>query len=825
MKLAALGISVLIALFMGSAATKAQESGMPVERVPVPFPDLKTDGQRVEVSRDLWISSVPQEQAGNNGGSPKLKLKGIQEFFLIDFDPAPFRGRKVTGAQLHLHVEAADAMLRTTVSTIVSPWEEGDGSNYSTSTLGSSFLWQKGNSIPWPGDSGDITGVVLGQSGSRWGFADPSPRDANDWQVLPVDPQVVQDRLDGKSHGFFVIDDVGSEYSRDGNRFQYRLFPNRFFGSRDSNRSRAPYFTLWFDDQRTKASEDRTASNLHTEDRPATVHTIPTLQRTRAKPDDVPVRTGKGQPRLLDLYGLPIPTEGLYGARGEAVCFFVPSLPEGIQILQDPGHDPAISIELFRSVSVAGEIDPLIPGNADSSTIPALTGDQTTNDSKYGPTLVEVYIHKSAKAGPNKIRLQLDQGERLEVPLHVWDFQLPDRLSFIPQMNCYGVPEHELDYMKLAHHHRLTLNHLRYGWSGKTETNAVPARRSDGSWDWTAWDAEFGPLFDGTAFRDQRRPGVPIEAFYLPLNENWPMNHEAHFRGGYWIEDAYDAEYWKEFRNVARAFAEHFADKKWHDTMFEFYLNNKLYFKETRDNRWDACSAAWIFDEPVNTQDFWALRRFGMEFKQAVSSGATSGQRGPRFMVRADISRPEWQRDLLDGVTDAEVVSGALRQYSSRIRRRSELHHSMIYMYGSANPIGTPNWIPVAWCVEAWSLGADGVVPWQTIGRPESWRERDELALFYPTASGPVPSIRLKAFRAGQQLVEYLTLYQQRTGVSRDVLMNALRQNPAFTAKTIKQNEADAGNAEFSEETWLALESLRQGLGNALTQPVTSQKR
>ncbi|MBL8816046.1 MAG: DUF4091 domain-containing protein [Planctomyces sp.] len=825
MKLAALGISVLIALFMGSATAGVQESRVSPGRVPVPFSNLKTGGQRVEVSRDLWISSVAQEQAGNNGGSPKLKLKGIQEFFLIDFDPTPFRGRKVIAAQLHLHVEAADAMLRTTVSTIASPWEEGDGSNYSTSTTGSSFLWQKGNSIPWPGDSGDITGVVLGQSGSRWGFADPSPRDAQDWQILPVDPQVVQDRLDGKSHGFFVIDDVGSEYNRDGNQFQYRLFPNRFFGSRDSNRSRAPYFTIWFEVQSTQASNDQSARHMHAEDRPTADHVLPTLQLTRAETDETQVRTGEGQSRLLDLYGLPIPEEGLYGARGEAICFFVPSRPEHVQILHDPGHDPDISIELFRSVSIAGEIDPLLPGNVGSSTLPAPSGDKTAGGLTFGPTLVEVYIHKSAKAGPNKIRLQLDQGKRIEVPLHIWDFQLPDRLSFIPQMNCYGVPERELDYMKLAHHHRLTLNHLRYGWSGKTETNAVPARRSDGSWDWTAWDAEFGPLFDGTAFRDERRPGVPIEAFYLPLNENWPMNHEAHFRGGYWIENAYDAEYWTEFQNAAREFATHFADRKWHDTMFEFYLNNKLYFKETRNNRWDACSAAWVFDEPVNTQDFWALRRFGLEFKQAVSSVAASGHQGPRFMVRADISRPEWQRDLLDGVTDAEVVSGALRQYSSRIRQRSAIHRSMIYMYGSANPIGTPNWIPVAWCVEAWSLGADGVVPWQTVGRPESWHERDELALLYPTTSGPVPSIRLKAFRAGQQLVEYLTLYQQRSGVSREVLMNALRQNPAFTAKTIKRNEADAGNAEFSVETWRALESLRHGLGQALNQPLLPEQR
>ena len=50
--------------------------------------------QRVEVTRDLWISSHDKEREGNNGASTKLKLKGIQEFFLIDLDPAPLRGRR-----------------------------------------------------------------------------------------------------------------------------------------------------------------------------------------------------------------------------------------------------------------------------------------------------------------------------------------------------------------------------------------------------------------------------------------------------------------------------------------------------------------------------------------------------------------------------------------------------------------------------------------------------------------------------------------------------------------------------------------------------------
>ncbi len=81
-----------------------------------------TNAHRVEVTRDAWLSSFAQERDGNNGASPRLKLKGIQEFFLIDFDPAPWRGRRIVRAQLHLHAESPEILGRVTVSSVTSAW-------------------------------------------------------------------------------------------------------------------------------------------------------------------------------------------------------------------------------------------------------------------------------------------------------------------------------------------------------------------------------------------------------------------------------------------------------------------------------------------------------------------------------------------------------------------------------------------------------------------------------------------------------------------------------------------------------------------------------
>lgn len=717
--------------------------------------------QRIEVSRDLWISSYVKERDGNNGASPKLKLKGIQEFFLIDFDPVPLRGKRVVRAQLHLHGEGPETLGRTTVSSIAKEWVEGNGTSYARVPGGSSFSWARTNEERWP--DADITGSILGNGGSVWGFGDPTPRDANGWQIIPIEPAVVQARLDGTSHGFCVMDDVGSEYTRNGNTIDYRHFPNRYVSSRDDKRKTAPYFTLWLAESPAPAPTARTAEKTSV---------IPAKL-----PDAVPARGKAAQIAARDEFGEPLDSLEFFAARGEAIGFSTDPAPEEITI--------DLTVKRFAMPKVAGQFDPLVPANDGS--------------------FIELHVPKNAKAGRHAGSLRIG-GREVVFAVTVWDFTLPDRLSFIPQMNGYSLPGHEHAYYRLAHEHRTTLNWVPYGWTGRVK--AAPKIAADGSWDWKEWDAQFGPLLDGSAFADLPRGAVPIDALYLPLNENWPMDHEKHFRGGYWVEAAYDDAYWRELREAAGRFASHFAEKKWTEPMFEFYLNNKVYFKRDRDNRWDACSAAWVFDEPMNTQDFWALRRFGVEFWRGVAP-----KPGAHFAFRVDISRPEWQRDLLDGVSNAEVVSGVLRTYRDRVIDRAARHRNLVYMYGSANRIGTPNVMPAAWCVETWALGADGVVPWQTIGKPDAWTKPDDLALFYPTPDGPMPSLRLKSFRAGQQLVEYLTMYAELSGQTRATIGATVLGEAGLNATLQKKNETDAGGSLFGPDAHRSLTTLRLRLG------------
>ena len=732
--------------------------------------------QRVEVSRDLWISAYSKEVEGSNGSSPKLKLKGIQEFFLIDFDPAAFRSKKITKAQLHVHLASPEHPLRrTTVSTITQDWVEGTGSGYAKVPGASSFLWAKTGELRWGKDEPDITSVVCGEGGSLWGFGEATPPDAEGWQIIPISPDVAQARIDGRSHGFYVIDDVGNEYTRDGNAVAFTTFVNRYVSSREDKKAHRPFFTLWLEDGTAKAPEAAKPAHLS-----AVAAKLPPVPTTEAVRPLLP---------CSDVFGNELASTHFFAAKGETIGFSIAAKVSQVRV-----QAPGITAKLYSMPQVASFHDPLVPDGFDAG---VAEGERT---------FIDLHVPKSAPHGTVTGSVDVN-GTPLPFTITVWNFTLPDKLSFLPQMNAYGLPNHPRDYYRLAHEHRLVLNQLPYGWTGKVDEPA-PKIGGDGKWDWAKFDAEFGPLLDGSAFADLPRGATPVEAFYLLLNENWPMKHDEHFKGGYWIENAFDDAYWAQFREASAEIAKHLEAKGWTEPMFEFYLNNKVYFKK---DDWRKCTAAWIFDEPVNTQDFWAIRHFGREFWNAVSPYPKVN-----LTYRADISRPQWQRELLDHCVNVEVVSGVLRSYWPRVQRRAKDCGNLYYMYGSANAIGTPTIANAAWCIESWALGADGVVPWNTIGKAEAWQKPDELSVFYPTPNGPVPSLRLKTFRAGQQLVEYLTQYAAASGESREGLMAAVRAIPGLSATLVKKNEEDAGKSQFGAATPPSFEALRMRLGTYL---------
>ncbi len=505
----------------------------------------------------------------------------------------------------------------------------------------------------------------------------------------------------------------------------------------------------------------------------------------------------------------------LHAARGEAVTFqillkgAVPPITPSLEFASPELADVAFGT--YTTVpSARGPLpDPIVRFLRASHASPP----DATSSSLH----VELQVRPHAKQGDHRgqLRLKTETGElTLTVDLRIWNFSLPDRLSFLPEMNCYGLPENELAYYRLAHRHRTYLNRVPYSQRGEVSPGCAPAW--DGkTLDWTEWDRRFGPLFEGSAFAGLPRSGVPIEGFFLPLHENWPTPIDPHYDGGYWSDRAISATHRRAFVEASRQIADHVRSKGWDATNFQCFFNGKNDFK---DRGWSRGSSPWLLDEPANFQDFWALRDFGQSFHEGINL-ARPGK--SRLMFRADISRPQWQRDLLDDVLDFNVVGSAFREYRPMVLERKHRLGQVVIEYGSTNPIEASNVQAAAWSLDVWTLGGDGVLPWQTVGSEESRTKADELSLFYPARDGgdPVPSIRLKAYRRGQQDVEYLELYARASGQPRWAVAESVRGVLKLEGvrKATGSAGEDAGRVDYNSISPRDLWALRVRMGKAVS--------
>ena len=615
---------------------------------------------RLEVTRDAWVSEVGPEGDGNNGAAARLKLKSIQEMSLVDIDARPLMGRTIRSAVLHLKKVGDERLERVTVSSVGAEWFEGTGSSYAVQPGGATFRHRRHPDLAWSIAGGDLCHVVLGNGGTLWRMADASPPDPDGWQHIPVDPRVVAARAAGISHGFLLFDDTGTEWTKAGEKFTLRVFPNRFVYSREQNRSSAPYFTIEFgpDDRRPPMAPSELRGETATallppgeafvkwvtpeDDGPAGVigffvtfdgravprelipmaakpgervemqlrdlnlaagttiklsveavdgagnvgapataeikvssHVAGPLPQPKPQPDSVPNPAAAEWPSvggmtvaIIDELDKVHPTTGelippqfrgylatnhlwnaqsrtitLQAARNEFVAFQVLIGGDKAAELIKPDLSfegpagKAIQVELGRYYRIPTKLgpiaDPIVPLN-----FPAHATTAVTSQSLH----VEVYVPHTVPAGPLRGLLTLssatgNESLRLPVELVVWDFTLPDHLSFLPEMNCYDLPENERDYYRLAHRHRTVLNRVPYHQNGHVPPGCAPVSdRRRQSLDWSAWDRRFGPLLDGSAFADLPRKNVPVDCFYLPLHENWPSPMEGNYNGDYWAD-------------------------------------------------------------------------------------------------------------------------------------------------------------------------------------------------------------------------------------------------------------------------------------------------
>ena len=426
---------------------------------------------------------------------------------------------------------------------------------------------------------------------------------------------------------------------------------------------------------------------------------------------------------------------------------------------------------------------------------------------------VDLYIPKDARpgryAGSVSVEAKGVQAVVLPIELTVFDFGLPDRLSFWPELNAYRIPANAHDYYRLAHQHRCVANY----WVQRAR---VEGSGKDMKVDWDSYDRNVGPLLSGEAFRGNRRAGVPIECMYLPFEDSWPtpLTPQTYSYQGHWpgrgenvrfitehylrapyIGDGLSQGYRDAFLAVQRQFIAHFRERGWTRTEMQCFFGGK----NTHRIQWGV-NMWWTTDEPYHWDDWLALQFF-------LRLWATGrGDADPRlWAARGDISRPQWQGRVLAGAVDTVYFGAGAFSGPDWYRRCQTLARETglkLMTYGSANRDTESNTRSVAWLLNVWLNGGNGALPWQTLGEDGALDNQDASAgggnaLIVPAKRFGLPvvgDLRLKALRDGQQLIEYLAILVDRAKLQREQVAALVRQAVPIEARA--KAGAGADNAE-----------------------------
>lgn len=543
----------------------------------------------------------------------------------------------------------------------------------------------------------------------------------------------------------------------------------------------------------------------------------------------------------------------LAGARGEIVSFQLAL--QGVVVagtVKVDGFAPS-RVRLWRNWYVTGLAEYALP-SAGEFAVPM--PDNGIADQRLQTFTVDIHIPTDTPAGTEEGTLAVvGNGAKvaLDVRLQVYPSIIPDTPFFRPELNCYGGPGRAgddvfRDSFRLAHYHRCSINRVPYNQSGRVHEDLAPAIDATGRiTDWTQFDRNVGGLLDGSWFADNPRAGVPVPTFYLPLHEGWPLDFRPYYHPGPSIrlepknpeeqlrhdalavppEQALTPAFNQAFSAAVRAFYDHFQERGWNRTLLECYLNNKPNFGYT----------VWTLDEPVKYRDWAALNHFARLFKGALPDQTAydpawhaarfrdpldgMGQGHPVFVFRGDISRPEWQGSVSDGLMTLMVANNAQFARPRTMAALQERLPAVLYTYGSCNSPERSDWETVAWCVQAFAHGCEGVVPWQSLAGEGALQKPDTNGLI--VNAGPhghaVASLRVHALRQGAQIAELLRLLQLQRGWSR-AHIRLLVERELGLAGTFSQAFSDEAAAiTFSGVDGERLLRFEQGLLAALTLP------
>jgi hypothetical protein len=506
---------------------------------------------------------------------------------------------------------------------------------------------------------------------------------------------------------------------------------------------------------------------------------------------------------------------------------------------------------------------PLNPTFGTTFAIPNATNAITDNNGNAGAQTnqavwVDIYVPKGTAAGTynGTITVTADQlGAPLTVDLElvVRNWQLPDKINFIVDLNGYHTPwdwgqgtanvaTTKRSYFQIAHKHRQNVNTVPHShtltsaFKGRIDADRIPSVAGSGAGiyvtSWTTFDSYWAAYLDGTAFsaaQGYNGPGMntPVSAFYTPFFESWPLSSYDWYDynglgGAYWYtlwpgpsappvlflqtapgpRVAYPAQYETGVKNIIKAFAEHAQALGWTGSYMQFYLNNKYSYGSTTTPH----SQFWNLDEPSHGDCMDALGYFHRVFREGVASATAPDI---KWHYRIDISdRAGQNRGTMDGLVNLWDCS-AINDYHSLIthRQRNWSDEQWWYYGGGVGPNGSETANSKRF-LQVWCWYVDGALPyWNSYST--NWAAAEPLSVLYSGQSVPgygtyyggFASQRMKEMRRGQQDVEYLVRLANRGGWSRSAVIRALQDR-----------YADAGGDSYDGMTDLTFFQMREDL-------------
>lgn len=810
---------------------------------------------------DVWVSRAAGEQATSMGKTARLKIKALEEFSLLDFDLAPLAGRQVNKAWLYLRAVKSDAEFERLkiahlreplleipfrfvgVSTVAARWNEGSQRwRYREDPDGHGATWleamQGQSDWAWPGSR--LHDVIFGNGGSI-GRRVEIERLSDRWFRVPVAPAQLAQLQRGEAQGLLISEDT------------YPGFAGALNGFIHSRESRWPPYL------EVVARAPDTAASVQTRQPPAvsapTTGSLPlpasALQTARfdGKVSEslrplvqvLPVgatidpRSGavvdSGANSFASLWNDAQGGIAVQAARGQFAAFHlvlkrlrldapadyrvtVSALTRGDGRTLSPASARLFNTWYMRTRNGAGHevwIGEYALPSAGPVSVPNVANE--IPDQQFQDVLVDWHIPKSTAPGVYRgsIVIESDESGDRQIPLAVTvrTAVIPDVPTFRFELNSYFPPALEgpsSDYFRashrLAHYHRATLNSLPYRQQKGIFPDWIIPGLERGTPDWTAFDRAFAPLFDGSLFADNPRSRVPVDVFYLPLHEFYPLDYREHFSwrtfsaalpeitryrlSGDDLAEGLDEVYRQAFVGAARAIAEHVEARGWHHTRFQFYLNNKAH---------RGGGIFWNLDEPASQADFSALRGWGELWRAGTRAAAAN------LVFRADVSRPQLMFNQLDDIVDEVYVNtGSLASHRSAtldaMQRRGNFTR---FLYGSFNRPGASNRNTMAWVLHAYLTGMAGIMPWNaTRALPLDAPAHTDALLVHAGGTGfdgPVVSLRVIAAREAVELVELMTLVLERYRLGRDAFspMLGLLRGGERTERAAAIDEAAGG--------------------------------